>query len=134
MLGFNEAVALQRRKLSRLTLGSPPSARFNEAVALQRRKQLACLRCGGALFSFNEAVALQRRKRRRSIWSGRRSVASMRPSLFSDGNVFCYDNAGVPTLASMRPSLFSDGNTAAYAPTVTATRFNEAVALQRRKL
>jgi len=37
--------------------------------------------------SFNEASALQRRKRRRLDRAARLGVASMRPPLFSGGNV-----------------------------------------------
>ena len=109
---FNEASALQRRKLlqpfllvaaAQVASMRPPlfsggngridprrrkgRPRFNEASALQRRKRAASALASEMFDRFNEASALQRRKR----FSAPAGVlgfppASMRPPLFSGGN------------------------------------------------
>ena len=62
-------------------------------------------------------------------------LASMRPPLFSGGNLRDKFVAAAGGIASMRPPLFSGGNpTTASVPSCSRPRFNEASALQRRKL
>ncbi len=60
---------------------------------------------------FNEASALQRRKPHRHPRRQHRHRASMRPPLFSGGNLSAlYGNCLTEVRASMRPPLFSGGN------------------------
>ena len=62
---------------------------------------------------FNEAVGFHRRKRRAGVVGQHgRTLASMRPSAFTDGNPDVGFPGGLPAeaSASMRPSAFTDGN------------------------
>ena len=112
MSGFNEASALQRRKLvvllgqGFLFLASMRPPLFSGGNPRFEDMEFTLWRC------FNEASALQRRKpevpRRLGTDRGR---ASMRPPLFSGGN------GGMKILSQW-----------------DIVRFNEASALQRRKL
>ena len=83
--------------------------------------------------SFNEASALQRRKRELELPRGPRRVASMRPPLFSGGNLQRGVERRQGQVASMRPPLFSGGNVANLVAAGDTGGFNEASALQRRK-
>ena len=61
-------------------------ARFNEASALQRRKLLKGFFVDPSIAGFNEASALQRRKHPGAGTEAKDPAASMRPPLFSGGN------------------------------------------------
>src|SRR5690606_35243803 len=133
---FNEAAAIQLRKLVGCRYRPRHQDCFNEAAAIQLRKPVP-VRLGvyPTVASFNEAAAIQLRKRevRGLLASGIRS-ASMRPQQFSCGNRRSADSRRVS-----RPSFNEAAAIQLRKPPHTYARargvfgFNEAAAIQLRK-